>query len=47
MKLICPGTIPLKRVKYASKQETDAINNFKILQASFKKLNVDQVKEVS
>ena len=37
------GTIPLKRVKYSSKQETDAINNFKILQSSFKKLNVDQV----
>ena len=37
------GTIPLKRVKYSSKQETDAINNFKILQSAFKKLNVDQV----
>ena len=43
----CPltGTIPLKRVKYSSKQETDAINNFKILQSAFKKLNVDQVKK--
>ena len=30
-------------MKYSSKQETDAINNFKILQSSFKKLNVDQV----
>ena len=39
------GTIPLKRVKYSSKQETDAINNFKILQSAFKKLNVDQVKK--
>ena len=38
------GTMPLKRVKYSSKQETDAINNFKILQSAFKKLNVDQVK---
>jgi len=46
MDILFPGTIPLKRVKYASKQETDAINNFKILQASFKKLNVDQSVEV-
>ena len=42
-KPLLSGTIPLKRVKYSSKQETDAINNFKILQSSFKKLNVDQV----
>jgi len=46
MDILFPGTIPLKRVKYTSKQETDAINNFKILQASFKKLNVDQIVEV-
>jgi len=46
MDILFPGTIPLKRVKYSSKQETDAINNFKILQASFKKLNVDQSIEV-
>ena len=32
-------------MKYSSKQETDAINNFKILQSAFKKLNVDQVKK--
>jgi len=46
MDILFPGTIPLKRVKYNSKQETDAINNFKILQGSFKKLNVDQSVEV-
>jgi len=46
MDILFPGTIPLKRVKYSSKQETDAINNFKILQSSFKKLNVDQSVEI-
>jgi len=46
MDILFPGTIPLKRVKYSSKQETDAINNFKILQSAFKKLNVDQSVEV-
>merc|ERR1712080_530795 len=46
MDILFPGTVPLKRVKYSSKQETDAINNFKILQATFKKLNVDQSVEV-
>jgi len=46
MDILFPGTIPLKRVKYNSKQETDAINNFKILQGAFKKLNVDQSVEV-
>jgi len=46
MDILFPGAIPLKRVKYSSKQETDAINNFKILQASFKKLNVEQSIEV-
>jgi len=46
MDILFPGAIPLKRVKYNSKTETDAINNFKILQGSFKKLNVDQIVEV-
>jgi len=46
MDILFPGTIPLKRVKYNSKQETDAINNFKILQGAFKKLSVDQSVEV-
>ena len=40
---LCLGTVPLKRVKYNSKLEHEYITNFKILQASFKKMNVDQV----
>merc|ERR1719206_140483 len=38
--------VPLKRVKYNSKLEHEYITNFKILQASFKKMNVDQILEV-
>ena len=37
------GVIQLKRVKFNSKLEHENINNFKLLQASFKKMNVDQV----
>ena len=39
------GSVPLKRIKYNSKLEHEYITNFKILQASFKKLNVDQVSK--
>ena len=37
------GSVPLKRIKYNSKLEHEYITNFKILKASFKKMNVDQV----
>lgn len=37
------GIVPLKRVKFNSKLEHENINNFKLLQAAFKKMNVDQV----
>ena len=37
------GLVPIKRVKFDSKLEHEKINNFKILQAAFKKMNVDQV----
>ena len=40
------GVIQLKRVKFNSKQEHENINNFKLLQAAFKKMNVDQVNAV-
>jgi len=46
MDMLFPGTVPLKRVKYNSKLEHEYITNFKILQASFKKMNVDQIIEV-
>ena len=41
--IFLPGSVPLKRVKYNSKLEHEYIANFKILQAAFKKMNVDQV----
>ena len=34
----------LKKVKFNTNLEHEYINNFKILQASFKKMNVDKVK---
>jgi len=46
MDMLFPGSVPLKRVKYNSKLEHEYITNFKILQASFKKMNVDQIIEV-
>merc|ERR1719283_647393 len=44
--MLFPGSVPLKRIKYNSKLEHEYISNFKILQAAFKKLGVDQVVEV-
>merc|ERR1719244_1807384 len=44
--MLFPGSVPLKRVKYNSKLEHEYIANFKILQAAFKKMNVDQIVEV-
>ena len=37
------GTIPIKKVKFASKLETDSISNFKHLQNCFNKNGVDKV----
>lgn len=37
------GSIPMKKVKFSTKLEHEYIQNFKILQASFKKMNVDKV----
>ena len=42
---VISGSVPLKRIKYNSKLEHEYITNFKILQASFKKMNVDQVSK--
>merc|ERR1719245_826662 len=40
--MLFPGTVPMKRVKYNSKLEHEYISNFKILQAAFKKMKIDQ-----
>ena len=38
-----PGSISLKKVKFGTNLEHEFIQNFKILQNSFKKMNVDKV----
>jgi len=43
MDMLFPGTIPIKKVKFASKLETDSISNFKHLQNCFNKNGVDKV----
>jgi len=46
MDLLFPGSVPMKKVKFNAKQEHEFINNFKVLQASFKKMSVDKVVPV-
>ena len=38
------GSLPLKRVKFSTNLEHEYIQNFKLLQAAFKKLGVDKVE---
>ena len=45
--IIITGSISLKKVKFATQLEHEFIQNFKILQNSFKKMNVDKVKYYS
>lgn len=47
MDLLFPGCISLKKVKFQAKLEHEYIHNFKVLQASFKRMNVDKVSEYS
>lgn len=44
--LISSGTVPLKKVKFRTNLEHEYIHNFKLLQAAFKKMNVDKVTEL-
>jgi len=44
--MLFPGIVPLKRVKFNSKLEHENINNFKLLQAAFKKMSIDQAIDV-
>lgn len=41
--MLFPGCISLKKVKFQAKLEHEYIHNFKLLQASFKRMNVDKV----
>lgn len=45
MDMLFPGSVPMKRVKFRTNLEHEYIQNFKILQAAFKKMNVDKVSE--
>lgn len=42
MDMLFPGSISLKRVKFKTNQEHEYIHNFKLLQASFKKVGADK-----
>merc|ERR1719317_43151 len=44
--MLFPGSLPLKRVKFSTNPEHEYIQNFKLLQAAFKKLGVDKVAPV-
>jgi len=46
MDMLFPGCIHLKKVKFNTKLEHEYISNFKLLQASFKKMNVDKIVPV-
>lgn len=43
MDMLFQGSVPMKRVKFRTNLEHEYIQNFKILQAAFKKMNVDKV----
>uniref|UniRef100_A0A9R1SJU4 Microtubule-associated protein RP/EB family member 1 n=2 Tax=Cyprinus carpio TaxID=7962 RepID=A0A9R1SJU4_CYPCA len=43
MDMLFPGCIMLKRVKFQAKLEHDYIQNFKVLQSAFKRINVDKI----
>ncbi|XP_012537512.1 microtubule-associated protein RP/EB family member 1 isoform X2 [Monomorium pharaonis] len=43
MDMLFPSSVPLKRVKFKTNLEHEYIQNFKILQGGFKKMNVDKV----
>merc|ERR1719312_74807 len=44
--MLFPGSIPLKKVKFKTQLEHEYIQNFKVLQASFKKMQVDKIVPV-
>ncbi|XP_076621141.1 microtubule-associated protein RP/EB family member 1 isoform X2 [Colletes latitarsis] len=46
MDMLFPGSVSLKRVKFKTNLEHEYIQNFKILQGGFKKMNVDKVISV-
>ncbi|XP_076340672.1 microtubule-associated protein RP/EB family member 3-like isoform X2 [Tachypleus tridentatus] len=43
MDMLFPGCVSLKKVKFKTKLEHEYINNFKVLQAAFKKVGADKI----
>jgi len=43
MDMLFPNSVPLKKVKFKTNLEHEYIQNFKVLQASFKKMGVDKI----
>lgn len=43
MDMLFPNSLPLKKVKFVTNLEHEYIHNYKLLQAAFKKVNVDKV----
>ncbi|XP_077080210.1 microtubule-associated protein RP/EB family member 1a isoform X2 [Siphateles boraxobius] len=43
MDMLFPSCIPLKKVKFQAKHEHEYIHNFKLIQASFKKMGVSKI----
>ncbi|XP_033931346.1 microtubule-associated protein RP/EB family member 3-like isoform X1 [Pseudochaenichthys georgianus] len=43
MDMLFPGCILMKKVKFNAKLEHEYIHNFKVLQGSFKRMNVDKI----
>ncbi|KAM4601076.1 microtubule-associated protein RP/EB family member 3-like [Polymixia lowei] len=43
MDMLFPGCILLKKVKFTGRLEHEFIHNFKVLQAAFKRMNVDKI----
>ncbi|XP_045551438.1 microtubule-associated protein RP/EB family member 3 isoform X2 [Salmo salar] len=43
MDMLFPGCVLLKKVKFSARLEHEFINNFKVLQASFKRMGVDKI----
>merc|ERR1719461_2366772 len=44
--MLFPNCVQLKKVKFKTKLEHEFIQNFKVLQASFKKMGVDKIVPV-
>jgi len=44
--ILFPGQIPISRVKFDPKQESDCLDNFKIICSTFTKLDIDKSVDV-